>query len=1005
MVHWMNPKAISENRCPPRAYYIPYADAESAAAREPKANDRFCSLNGDWAFGYFSAPEEIRLDALHDTIPVPSCWETLGYGQVQYTNINYPFPFTPPDVPAENPVGVYRRTVMLHGAGRFYIVFEGVSSYLELYVNGQYVGFSKASHLQAEFDITGWIRRDAENELTVRVFTWNDGSYLEDQDFFRYHGIFRDVYLLQRPENHIRDIAVHTTVDGQVTVDYDFTGDPQPVEMWLTDENGVRLPELKVAYPRLWTAETPHLYGLTIACGGEYIYKKIGFRSIAVSGRGELCINDVPVKLKGVNRHDSHPELGYTTPYEHMWADLVLMKQHNVNCVRTSHYPNDPHFVEMCDEIGMYVIDECDMETHGAEHAYGLCTRSSIMQLASNADWYDAYMDRMQRMVERDKNSVSIIIWSLGNEGQFGTNHVAMARWTKARDPERLIHYERSAFPNKAYGADQITIHPCIDVVGRMYTNLRDLETQGSMAEHSRPYLLSEYAHAMGLGPGAIADYWKLFYRYPRLIGGCVWEWCDHISVQRDAAGNAIECYGGDSGDFPNDGNFCVDGLCYPDRTPHTGMKTMKYVMQPVEMKLLDETCGKLQLINRYDFCNLNTLVGHWSVRCGADVLCAGDLSVDLAAHQTGTVTLGYTLPRRAPQAYDLTVEFVTAKPSAWSGAGYPLAHAQFCLPVKRTADAPVPAGTLRTEQSGRTVTVHSAGTDYAFDTATGMMTNLTANGRALLKAPARLTVWRAPTDNDRYIKADWYAEFLDHVRFYARSHKLEQDEDGVTLTFHGFVGAVSRLPLYNADIVYTFDGGGMHVQVNADAVVYDHDGRRDLLYGFNLRRDLFLPRFAMEYRLDKSFEQLQYYGMGPEECYVDLDAHALRGVWESTVTEQYEPYIKPQECGNHTQTQWVSLCSDSAKLTVRADETMEFSALHYRMETLEHHAHRHELAPDDETVLLVNYKVGGLGSGSCGPVTEERDRLRDPIIRFGYRLAVGASTSAGAAPAKCNRL
>ncbi len=519
--NWMNPKQVGENRLPQRSYYLPYVTAEGALSQDTAGDARYMSLNGEWDFGYFASPEEADMLKLTGRIEVPSCWEMKGYGQIQYTNINYPFPFNPPYVPLENPVGVYSRQVDIHQCGRCYLVTEGVSSYFEVYVNGCAAGFSKGSHLQAEFDITSLIR-DGSNTITFKVFTYSDASYLEDQDFFRFHGIFRDVYLLLRPNDHIRDIEIRALPSGSVDITTDFCGNAQPADIWLLGPDGIRLPGIHVSNPQPWSAETPVLYKALIACNGEYICIPFGFRDISVSLRGELCVNGSPVKLKGVNRHDSHPDNGYTVSFEDMRRDIVLMKQHNINCVRTSHYPNDPRFLRLCDALGLYVIAECDLETHGTEFAYGFCTREAAEVLSSHPDWYDAYMDRMRRTVERDKNSPSIIMWSLGNESQFGVNHIAMAEWAKKRDPSRLVHYERTAYPDPAYGADQTPIHPCVDVVSRMYTGLDDLTTHATITNDPRPYFLCEYAHAMGLGPGGLQDYWDLFYRYPRLIGGCV---------------------------------------------------------------------------------------------------------------------------------------------------------------------------------------------------------------------------------------------------------------------------------------------------------------------------------------------------------------------------------------------------------------------------------------------------------------------------------------------------
>ncbi|HJA94234.1 MAG TPA: hypothetical protein H9717_14175 [Candidatus Eisenbergiella merdipullorum] len=623
---------ISENREPQRAYYIPFGTAEGALGSQACQSDRCIDLNGVWDFCYFESPldmpDQIRDIAYSHSLPVPSCWECYGYGQIQYTNINYPFQYDPPYTHALNPIGVYHRTFFSPGTEKLYLVFEGVSSYFELYLNDTYVGMSRGSHMQSEFDISSFTHGGI-NTVTVVVYTWNVESYLEDQDFFRFHGIFRDVYLLARPRSHIRDIFIKTDIRGGIEVEADFSGERLPYDITFFAPDGTEIAE--IADPLLWSAEKPNLYGVLIHCGGEYIYKKAGFRSISTSEKGELLINGTPVKLKGVNRHDSHPKYGYCTSLADMENDIILMKQHNINCVRTSHYPNHPVFLELCDKYGIYVIDECDQETHGVEYALGLCSLASMDEMASNPAWLPSYLDRMQRMVERDKNSPSVIIWSLGNEGQFGRNHIKMSEWVKARDNTRLVHYERTAFPNKAYGADQMKIDPCVDLISRMYTNLDCLKIQGELTTDKRPYFLAEYCHAMGLGPGELQDYWDLIYRYPRLIGGCVWEWCDHAVEKTLPDGKHGYIYGGDSGEFPHDGNFCCDGLVFPDRRVSTGLLEYKSVIQPLKVVCHDMDKREFDFTNRYDFTNLSERLFCYRVMRDGEITESGTFQVSAA--------------------------------------------------------------------------------------------------------------------------------------------------------------------------------------------------------------------------------------------------------------------------------------------------------------------------------------------------------------------------------------
>lgn len=746
-----------------------------------EVSDKYTSLNGTWGFEYIETPldvpEKIEDIECSSEIPVPSCWECYGYGQIHYTNINYPFQYDPPYTQSINPVGVYTRKFNVSDTEKLYMIFEGVSSYFELYINNEYVGMSRGSHMQAEFDITKYVTL-GENSVTVLVYTWNVESYLEDQDFFIFHGIFRDVYLLERPKNHIRDIYIKTDINCGISVEADFVGEALPYSITIYDPFGNVIDNTE--NPLLWSAEKPYLYGVLIECGGEYIYKKVGFRTVGTSDKGELLINGVSVKLKGVNRHDSHPEYGYCTSEADMRKDIILMKQHNINCVRTAHYPNHPRFLELCDEYGIYVIDECDQETHGVEHAFGLCSLASIDEMASNPAWLPSYLDRMERMVERDKNSPSVIIWSLGYEGQFGTNHVKMSEWTKRRDNTRLIHYERTAFPNKAYGADQIKIDPCVDIISRMYTNLECLDIQGNMTNDKRPYFLAEYCHAMGLGPGELTDYWELIYKYPRLIGGS-------------------EC-------------------------------------------------------------------------------------------------------------------------------------------LARTSD---------------------------------------------------IVLWRAMIDNDVYKKPIWVNEHFHKTYFKPRTHTAHSTEEEYRITFNGVIGANSRLPVFETDITYIITSNGLKVQIHAvknDKLKgMNRSSSEETDLDLNLKTDIDeIPRFAMRFALKPEFEHLRYFGRGDRECYVDYKVHSKMGVWESTVTDEYEPYIRPQDCGNHTDVREL-IIRGSDKICFTADKPFEFSTLHYTVEELDRAQHTFELSQSGTTEVLICYKNRGIGSASCGPALSEKYRVTDKVIDFEF--------------------
>ncbi len=992
MEKYNNLTIVSENREPQRAYYIPFFNKADALSKHGTESSLYTSLNGEWNFKYLECPLDIPDDIsgieYSEALPVPSCWECYGYGQIQYTNINYPFQYDPPYTMSLNPVGIYSREFTLDKIRTLYLVFEGISSYFELYINGKYVGLSRGSHMQAEFDITKYAHTGV-NTVTAIVYTFNVESYLESQDFFRFHGIFRDVYLLDRAENHIQDIYIKADITNGITVEATFVGKEMPLEITLYSPSGKEIQDTK--NPLLWSAEKPNLYGVLIHCGDEYIYKKTGFRTVATSDMGELLINGTPVKLKGVNRHDSHPKYGYCVSREDMLQDIILMKQHNINCVRTSHYPNHPEFLELCDEYGLYVFDECDQETHGVEHAYGLCSLQSIEEMANNPIWLNSYLDRMKRMVERDKNAPSVIIWSLGNEGQFGENHRKMSEWTKARDNSRLIHYERTAFPNKAYGADQIQIDPCVDIISRFYTSFENLEIQGNQTSDKRPYFLGEYGHAMGLGPGELKDYWDLFYKYPRLIGGCIWEWCDHAIEKILPDGTIGYLYGGDHGEFPHDGNFCVDGLVFPDRTPSTGLLEYKKVIEPLLIECVDVINGMFRFTNRFDFTDLSEMSFSYKVICDREVVEQNTFRVTLSPHETTAVKINYAIPTSAKNGAFIEIYMDMPDCTTWCKGGHNLAWAQFELPVEIVSvEEPAPQS-ININEGKRYITISSTDSKCTIDLAKGMLVSVCKSGRELLRRPSDLVIWRALIDNDKHEKGKWEAEHFHKTYFKPRTYKTEKSDTEYKIIFDGALGANSRLPVYDVVVCYTITSNGIHIKL--DALKNDklkgmnRSASEETELDLNLKIELAeVPRFGMRFAFDKSFEDIEYFGMGDRECYIDYQNNAKMGIWNSTVSKEYEPYIRPQDCGNHINTNWLTL-TDSQAITFTADDKFEFSALHYTLEELDKKAHAFELEKSDTTEVIISYKNRGVGSAACGPTLSEKYQVRDKKISFGFSI------------------
>lgn len=973
---------ISENREPPRAYYIPFSSEETAKSGDKTKSERYESLNGNWNFRYFEShldlPDDISEIAYENTLPVPSCWECYGYGKIWYTNINYSFPYQPPHTASVNPVGAYSRKFRLKKFEKEYLIFGGVASYFEVYVNGKYAGMSRGSHLTAEFDITPYAV-EGENLLTVLVYTYNAESYLEDQDCFRFHGIFRDVYLLRRPRNHIRDIYIRTA-GNKIVPEVTFAEEALPYSAKLYDADGRKVCADREFQPILWSAEKPYLYGLMIECNGEYIFLKAGFRTIGTTEKGELTINGTPIKLKGVNRHDAHPLYGYVTSYADIRNDLVLMKKHNINCVRTAHYPNAPELYELCDELGLYVINECDMETHGVEGALGFCSAASIEEIASNPLWREALLSRMERMVERDKNFTCIIMWSLGNEGQFGTNHIEMARQTKKRDESRLIHYERTAFPNKAYGKDQMPIHPCVDIVSRMYTNLQDLETQGEETGDKRPYFLAEYAHAMGLGPGELKDYWDVIYRYPRLAGGCVWEWCDHAVFKKFADGKSGYIYGGDSGEFPNDGNFCCDGLVFPDRTPSTGLLEYKKVIQPVKFGGANVSQGRIEIENLFDFTNLNELDFYYTVTADGKEILRKELKVGVPPHEKKSFSFETGDISAAKNAY-LEVYANVKKDCPWAEKGYNVAWKQIALKESDLSPSFAADVDISVSESKRYIALTSGSVSYTLDKATGMICSMKKGGAEFLKKPTDIITWRATIDNETYQRRMWMEEHIHKTYFSPLEIRVRKESKRCVVQIEGFQGANGRLPLFYVRLTYEFCSAGLKISIdakkNARFAGHARGVSEDMKDDPHAKKEIEeLPRFAMRFSLKKELDEIEYFGMGKRECYADYCAHAKTGLFGGKISEEYEPYIRPQECGNHLKTRWLKVFGGRKTVLFEAEKSFEFSALPYSVENLDKANHTFELEKSDSSEVLICYKNRGVGSNSCGPALSEKYRF-----------------------------
>lgn len=995
---WQNPRRLHKNRLPATAHFIPYETAEKAMNGIDDDSAYYALLNGEWSFKYFDnwydVPEEIfgmSADIKKwDRLPVPSNWQMYGYDKPQYVNSVYPIPVNPPYVPTHNPAGVYSLDYSLpksFDGKNVHINFEGVDSFFYLFVNGRYVGFSKCSHSFAAFDITKFL--DGKKiRITVMVLKYCDGTYLEDQDCYRLSGIYRDVYLTARDKNSVRDIDVKTELDGGYKDGVISFSADRAVSCELYSPSGGLIASVKrkksgtftIENARKWTAETPELYTLLIKSESEYIAIRCGIRKVETSQKGELLINGRPVKLYGTNRHDSHPKYGHYTPRRHIEDDLLQMKRFNLNTIRTSHYPNTAWFYEMCDKYGFYLIAEGDLEAHGVRVD---CYMNPGL-LGDDPDWLDQHIDRVERMYEKYKNHPSIIIWSIGNESGYCENHKQMLRYLKDRDDSRLVHYEQAfkisetkTVKTEKGEFKKVEFDELTDIRSRMYPSPDDCEAMCSDND-TRPFFLCEYCHSMGVSPGDLKEYHELIERLPNFIGGCIWEWHDHSVEQTAEDGKPFYTYGGYFGEFPNDGNFCVDGQNFPDMTPHTGLYEFREFIKPLFAEMVNAKRGIVDICSRYDFIDSGDIGFKWSLLREGVQAEGGDVS-DLSVPPRGKkrVTLGYTLENSDDAEYTLLIEFYYKTARPWAEKGFCMGFSEFVLPVKRQQAAQKEAaGKITAERRGQRIEIAGRGFSYTFNLAAGGFESMVVNGSELLAAPPEITIWRAPTDNDRYIKFEWYKHNL-HKCFVTTKNSSLKSFDGsrAVLSSVQFINAPSVPPVCLCSTTYTVTAdGGIDVDIRTEV---------------DERLQTTLPRFGMQFALKKGFENLRYYGMGPRENYIDMHHSSHMGIYETTPDEEYEPYIKPQECGNHTRVKWLEINNKNKDGGVGfyAKDRMNFSALHFTAEDLEAAAYTKDLSRRDETILRIDYKQTGIGSNSCGPKLAEKYRFSEKKFRFGFTI------------------
>ena len=994
---------LHENTMPARAYFIPASKRMDNLVEHREESDRMQLLNGTWKFQYFNSIYDVQepfFEKDYDTenfdeIQVPSVWQMAGYDTHQYTNIRYPFPFDPPYVPQDIPCGAYAHTFVYHkdeNAPKAFLNFEGVDSCFYVWINGSYVGYSQVSHMTSEFDITDLLQ-DGENSIAVLVMKWCDGSYLEDQDKFRMSGIFRDVYILKRPEQAISDYHVKTKIEdmlAKVELDMKFYS-PAEVKISIKDKNGAVVAVgsiaeegtavLEIANPELWNTENPYLYQLILETENEVIVDHIALRKIEIKDQ-VIYLNGQKIKFRGVNRHDSDPITGFSISVEQITTDLTLMKQHNFNAIRSSHYPNAPFFYEMCDKYGFMVIDEADIEAHGPfmlyreeDTDYNRFKRWNE-KIADDPAWEAAIVDRVKLMVERDKNRFCIVMWSMGNESAYGCNFEKALAWTKKFDPDRITQYESARYRNY----DETYDYSNLDVYSRMYPALSEIQEYLDK-DGSKPFLLVEYCHSMGNGPGDFEDYFQMIQDNDKMCGGFVWEWCDHAIAHGTAEnGKTIYAYGGDHGEEIHDGNFCMDGLVYPERTVHTGLLEYKNVYRPVRVVSYDKESGELVLHNYMDFDDLKDYAKiSYELTQDGLVISKGKLAeVSVAPHSEGKTNLKVNVPENGKCYLKLIYHLKKEMPLLEENhiLGFDEIEVSQkdakCQLAEKWLEKTATDSELQVNEDDTQIHIKGREFSYTIDRRTALFTEMKFAGREYLNHPMELNIWRAPTDNDMYIKAEWKKAHYDKAYTRAYTTEVVQGKHGVKIVSHASVVAETVQKILDVTITWKIDATG---KIDADIEATKDGEFPDL------------PRFGVRMFLDKKLSDARYFGMGPQESYRDKHQAASHGLYRANVSDLHEDYIRPQENGSHYDCGYVELNNSRYGIAAFSGSTFSFNASYYTQEELEKKTHNYELTESDSVVLCVDYALNGIGSNSCGPVVLDQYRFNDVLFRFQFTL------------------
>ena len=955
-----------------------------------KDSQKKISLNGEWDFKYVDAPE-LSPEGFEqsgacegwDKIDVPSVWQLRGYDKMHYTDVLYPFPVNPPHVPDENPTGIYKKTVVLDEQWMekdTVLKFHGVDSAFDVWVNGNHVGFGKVSRLPSEFDITGFVKT-GENDITVRVYKWSDGTYLEDQDMWWLSGIYRDVELINEEKNAVLDLRVNGTLDDSYKNGFFTAGITMKqagtnlgwklsykgktvLEGELVSEGKDICIEAEIPEVHTWTAETPELYEFTVMTENQEVTVRCGFRKIEIKDKN-FRVNNQVILLNGVNHHDYNPREGRRVTREQMESDIRLMKQYNINAVRCSHYPANEYFYDLCDEYGLYVINEADLECHGFEWV------ENYTWITDDETWKDAYVDRSVRMVKRDRNHPSIIMWSMGNESAFGCNFRSAAEAIRELDDTRLVHYEGDF-------EAEVT-----DVYSTMYTRLKGLkEIAEYQIKGDKPHVMCEYGHAMGNGPGGLKAYQDMYRKYKRLQGGFLWEWYDH-GIYTEEKDKKYYKYGGNYGDFPTNGNFCIDGILMPDRTPSPGMEEYKQIIAPVEITAVEGSMNKLQIRNYYDFLNLDTTTLYWEVKAEDQTIQDGIVEgLSVAPHEGKIITLPITaFELQENTDYYLNLTVCQKEERNYVPAGYEIKKVQIPMQIRKDGfSVRETADKLQVTEGQGVLTVENSRVTAKFSTVFGKLISFGKDGKEYLTEGPRMNVYRATIDNDMYKKEDWMNKYFIQKPVEETEYvSCLKEDDKVIVRIGTFFSCYNQSWGFECDYTYTvYSCGQMKVEIQGKAV------QRGKL------EPAFLPRIGVIMKGNKNFQKTMWYGMGPGESYVDSKAASIMGIYENTVDGMMTDYVFPQENGHHEQVKWFRIGDGKDGLLCKMEEKLGLNLANYTDESLEKAQHPFEIEKADDVIIHLDYRQSGLGSNSCGEeqLEENKVKLQDFAMAFTVQAA-----------------